>query len=211
MGFSRQEYWSGFTFLLQGDLPDTGIKPVSPVTPALAGRFLTTAPPMHTIKRTNMWVTGVPEGEEKKNGAESSFEELIAEKFPNLGRHFDIQVCRAQRPPNRLKNRILSWVSYTSPHLCGPLLENYCDPSMLSFFLWFFMFFEDLYCYLLICSSSYLLQSLLTDFKGEIPSITPARDSETFWHFLWIHLLHASCSLLWQNSYLNSTKHQAGC
>ena len=56
-----------------------------------------------------------------------------------------------------------------------------------------------------------LLQSLLTDFSGEILSITPAKDSETFWDFPWIHLLHASCSLLWQNSYLNSTKHQAGC
>ena len=54
MEFSRQEYWSGFPFLLRGDLPDTGIKPVSPVTPALAGRFLTTEPPMDTIKRTNM-------------------------------------------------------------------------------------------------------------------------------------------------------------
>ena len=151
MGFSRQEYWSGFPFLLQGDLPDTGIKPVFPVTPALAGRFFTTEPPMDTIKRTNMWITGVPEGEEK-NEAESSFEELIAEKFPNPGKHFDIQVCRAQRPPNRLKHWSLYWISHTSPCLCGQLLEDYCDPSMLSRFLWFFIFFEDLHCYLHICS-----------------------------------------------------------
>ena len=45
------------------------------------------------------------------------------------------------------------------------------------------MFSEDLYCYLHICSSSYLRQSLLTDFKGEILSITLARDSETFLDF----------------------------
>ena len=30
MGFSRQEYWSGLPCPTPGDLPDTGIKPVSP-------------------------------------------------------------------------------------------------------------------------------------------------------------------------------------
>ena len=30
MGFSRQEYWSGFPCSPPGDLPDPGIKPVSP-------------------------------------------------------------------------------------------------------------------------------------------------------------------------------------
>ena len=34
--FSRQGYWSGLPFPTQGDLPDPGIKPVSPV---LAGGF----------------------------------------------------------------------------------------------------------------------------------------------------------------------------
>ena len=29
MGFSRQEYWSGFPFPSPGDLPDPGIKPES--------------------------------------------------------------------------------------------------------------------------------------------------------------------------------------
>ena len=39
MGFSRQEYWSGFPFPLPGDLPDPGVKPASPVASASAGRF----------------------------------------------------------------------------------------------------------------------------------------------------------------------------
>ena len=43
--FSRQEYWSGLPFPSPGDLPDPGIEPTSPVFPALAGRFFTTAPP----------------------------------------------------------------------------------------------------------------------------------------------------------------------
>ena len=44
MGFSRQEYWSGLPCPLLGDLPDPGIKPASPVSPAIAGRFLTAEP-----------------------------------------------------------------------------------------------------------------------------------------------------------------------
>ena len=49
MGFSRQEYWSGLPFPPLGNLPDPGIKPMSPVSPALAGEFFTTAPPGHAF------------------------------------------------------------------------------------------------------------------------------------------------------------------
>ena len=42
MGFSRQEYWSGLPCPPSGDLPNPGIKPVSLMSPALAGRFFTT-------------------------------------------------------------------------------------------------------------------------------------------------------------------------
>ena len=45
VGFSRQEYWSGLPFPPPGDLPDPGIEPTSPVSPALAGGFFTTEPP----------------------------------------------------------------------------------------------------------------------------------------------------------------------
>ena len=43
MEFSRQEYWSGVPFPSPGDIPNPGIKSASPVSPALAGRFFTTA------------------------------------------------------------------------------------------------------------------------------------------------------------------------
>ena len=46
MGFSRQEYWSGLPFPTPGDLLDPGIKPTSPVSLALAGRFFTTVSPL---------------------------------------------------------------------------------------------------------------------------------------------------------------------
>ena len=35
MGFPRQKYWSGLPFSSPGDLPNSGIKPVSPASPAL--------------------------------------------------------------------------------------------------------------------------------------------------------------------------------
>ena len=37
LGFPRQEYWSGLLFITPGDLPDPGIKAMSPEPPALAG------------------------------------------------------------------------------------------------------------------------------------------------------------------------------
>ena len=43
MGFSRQEYQMGCQFLLQGIFP--GIEPAFLMSPALAGRFLTTSTP----------------------------------------------------------------------------------------------------------------------------------------------------------------------
>ena len=43
--FSRQVYWSGLPFPFPGELPDPGIEPKSPVSPALSGRFFTTEPP----------------------------------------------------------------------------------------------------------------------------------------------------------------------
>ena len=42
MRFPRQEYWSGLPFPLLGDLPDPGIKPMSP---ALQADSLPTEPP----------------------------------------------------------------------------------------------------------------------------------------------------------------------
>ena len=42
MGFLRQEYWSVLPFPSPGDLPDAGIKPMSP---ALASGFSAAEPP----------------------------------------------------------------------------------------------------------------------------------------------------------------------
>ena len=60
MGFSRQEYWSGLPCLSLGDLPDPGIKPMSLMSPPLAGRFLPLVPPgkpMHVYTHTKRYMT----------------------------------------------------------------------------------------------------------------------------------------------------------
>ena len=45
MEFPRQESWSGLLFLMPGDLPGPGIKPMSLASPALVVGFFTTEPP----------------------------------------------------------------------------------------------------------------------------------------------------------------------
>ena len=45
MGLPRQEYWGGLLFPSPGNLPDPGIKPVSPMFPALQADSLPTEPP----------------------------------------------------------------------------------------------------------------------------------------------------------------------
>ena len=52
MRFSRQQYWSGLPFPSLEDLPDPGIEPTSPASPALAGGFFTTGPPGNLLPRT---------------------------------------------------------------------------------------------------------------------------------------------------------------
>ena len=47
------------------------------------------------IKRTNIWITGVPEEEKKKKGYEKIFEEIIVENFPNMKKEIVNQVQEA--------------------------------------------------------------------------------------------------------------------
>ena len=44
MGFSRQKYWSGLPCHFPGELPNSGIKPTSPMSPALQADTLPSKP-----------------------------------------------------------------------------------------------------------------------------------------------------------------------
>ena len=54
-----------------------------------------------SIMWANLCTIGIPEGEEKENGVENIFEEIISENFPNL-KETDIKIQEAQRAPNKL-------------------------------------------------------------------------------------------------------------
>ena len=45
MGFPRQEYWDGLLFPSPGDLPNPGVKPASPRSPALQANSSQTKSP----------------------------------------------------------------------------------------------------------------------------------------------------------------------
>ena len=55
------------------------------------------------VKCTNIRIIGVPEGEERENGPEKIFEEIIAENLLNIGKEIIIQ--EAYRVPGRINPR----------------------------------------------------------------------------------------------------------
>ena len=57
------------------------------------------------IKRNNIHIVGVPEGEEREKGPEKIFEEIIVENFPNMRKETATQVQEAQRVPGRIHPR----------------------------------------------------------------------------------------------------------
>ena len=59
----------------------------------------------NNIKRSNIRIIGVPGEEEKKNGYENIFEEIIVENFPNMEKKIVNQVQEAQRVPYRINPR----------------------------------------------------------------------------------------------------------
>ena len=57
------------------------------------------------IKRNNIRIIEVREGEEREKGPEKIFEEIIVEKFPNIGKEIATQVQEEQRVPYRINPR----------------------------------------------------------------------------------------------------------
>jgi hypothetical protein len=56
-----------------------------------------------SIKRTNLRIMGIEEGEEAQaKGMHNIFNKIITENFPNLEKSIPIQMQEASRTPNRL-------------------------------------------------------------------------------------------------------------
>ena len=59
-----------------------------------------------TLKRSNIRIIGVPEGEWQQQEIENLFEQIMKENFPNLAKEIDFQeVQEAHRVPKKLDPR----------------------------------------------------------------------------------------------------------
>ena len=69
------------------------------------------------FKRSNIRITGVPEGEEEEQQIENLFEQIMKENFPNLAKEIDFQeVQEAQRVPKKLDPRRNTHHNYKTHH-----------------------------------------------------------------------------------------------
>ena len=59
----------------------------------------------NNFKCSNIWIIGVPEGEEEEQEIENLSEQIMKENFPNLVKEIDIQVQEAQRVPNKMNTK----------------------------------------------------------------------------------------------------------
>ena len=53
------------------------------------------------MKRNNICIIGIPEGEEEEQGIENLFEKVMMENFPNLRREKVPQIQKSQRVPSK--------------------------------------------------------------------------------------------------------------
>ena len=71
------------------------------------------------FKCSNIWIIGVPEGEDEEQQIENLFEQIMKENFPNLAKEIDFQeVQEAQRVPKKLDPR-----KHTPRHIIITLLK----------------------------------------------------------------------------------------
>ena len=94
IGFSRQEYWSGLPCPPTGDLPDSGIKPVSLISPALAGRVFTTSATCEAYQR----FLPAPEGRDLR--IQTSIQGFISSNVGTWGEELCfLFLCSHRLPP----------------------------------------------------------------------------------------------------------------
>ena len=94
MEFSRQEYWSGLPFPSPGDLPDPGVQPGSPASPADS---LPAEPPG---KNLILWGSpGIAHTWEYSWNASVDFEDTADSTDQPVNEHLQLMPPHPQRPP----------------------------------------------------------------------------------------------------------------
>ena len=61
----------------------------------------------NNIKHDNLFLIGIPKGEEREKGIENVFEEIMAENSPNVTTETHIQIWEAQKFPNKMNSNRL--------------------------------------------------------------------------------------------------------
>ena len=111
MGFSKQEYWSGFPFSSPGDLLNPGIEPTSLISPALAGKFFTTSAVWEAQQVTNQWAkVGAPPNMYTTSFSVSSERISVFRELSGLSRSLHGQAHTWKTlSSNRWQNWVMLW------------------------------------------------------------------------------------------------------
>ena len=88
MRFSRQEYWSRLSCPPLGDLPNSGIEPMSLTSPALAGGFFATSANLTALNNTDLLFYSFY-GSRDWHGLAGSSSPLWASQVDQCRRHGD--------------------------------------------------------------------------------------------------------------------------
>ena len=64
------------------------------------------------FKCSNIWIIGVPEGEEEGQDIENLFEKIVKENFPNLAKQIDFQKSGSSESPKEVRPK----EAYTKAH-----------------------------------------------------------------------------------------------
>ena len=59
----------------------------------------------YIFKHTNVWIIGVPEGEEEEQEIENLIEKIMKENLPNLVKEIDIQLWKHKESQTRQTQR----------------------------------------------------------------------------------------------------------
>ena len=89
MGFSRKEYWSGFPCPPPGDLPNSGIEPMSLLSPGLTGGFFTTGT---TWEAQYVHTSGMKSWQTLTEYIWSMTWDFISDKLPTAGEASGAQI-----------------------------------------------------------------------------------------------------------------------
>ena len=148
MGFSRQGYWSGLPFPPLEDLPNLGIKPASPVSPAL--RWI----PYHwaigespkIVLKNNKWLSSQITSDQSNRSWLKTF--IIFWKFlfqrnkniclyKNLYMNFQSSfICKIQKMEITIETSFSMWISkqkvtYSYHEILLSYKENHYSPTQL--------------------------------------------------------------------------------